>query len=366
MAADLDVRFQTALAERLPGVLVNPTGSLERSDAVEDRLADLRGDAALRLAAGATPRRRRRADVPRSRCSATRRTSPATSAGSTRRRPAADAAPACAAASCSSTSGPTPASTASARCPYLQAWDARYRDDGPDDRRRPHARVRLRDATPATSRDAIAQNGLRYPVAQDNEFATWNAWGNQYWPAKYLIDAHGPGPLRPLRRGRVRRDRGRDPQRCSRRPATSGSARRAEPARRDAVGRARDARDLSRQRARRAASARRSDRRHARPIRAPARAAAEPLRARRPLARRRRVRRGGARRDARARNVVGTAVYLVLGSRGDRPRRRPGRARRQADPAADAGRGRRDGARDRPPPAPLLARRAAAAAASTC
>ena len=38
---------------------------------------------------------------------------------------------------------------------------------------------------------AIAQNGLRYPVAQDNDYATWDAWGNQYWPAKYLIDARG-------------------------------------------------------------------------------------------------------------------------------------------------------------------------------
>jgi hypothetical protein len=28
-------------------------------------------------------------------------------------------------------------------------------------------------------------------VAQDNEYATWTAWGNEYWPAKYLIDAAG-------------------------------------------------------------------------------------------------------------------------------------------------------------------------------
>jgi hypothetical protein len=38
---------------------------------------------------------------------------------------------------------------------------------------------------------AVEDNGLRYPIAQDNEYATWNAWGNQYWPAKYLIDARG-------------------------------------------------------------------------------------------------------------------------------------------------------------------------------
>ena len=39
--------------------------------------------------------------------------------------------------------------------------------------------------------DAIEQNGLEYPVVQDNDMGTWNAYGNQYWPAKYLIDAEG-------------------------------------------------------------------------------------------------------------------------------------------------------------------------------
>lgn len=28
-------------------------------------------------------------------------------------------------------------------------------------------------------------------MVQDNDFGTWNAFGNQYWPAKYLIDANG-------------------------------------------------------------------------------------------------------------------------------------------------------------------------------
>ena len=34
-------------------------------------------------------------------------------------------------------------------------------------------------------------NDLRYPVVQDNAYGTWQAWRNQYWPAKYLIDARG-------------------------------------------------------------------------------------------------------------------------------------------------------------------------------
>ncbi len=38
---------------------------------------------------------------------------------------------------------------------------------------------------------AIASDGIRYPVVQDNNYGTWNAYHNEYWPAEYLIDAHG-------------------------------------------------------------------------------------------------------------------------------------------------------------------------------
>ena len=48
VATDLDVRFQTALANDFPAFLTNPTKSLERSGAVEDRLARLRGPPASR------------------------------------------------------------------------------------------------------------------------------------------------------------------------------------------------------------------------------------------------------------------------------------------------------------------------------
>jgi hypothetical protein len=40
-------------------------------------------------------------------------------------------------------------------------------------------------------RSAVRRLRVRYPVALDNEFATWNAFQNQYWPAKYLIDRSG-------------------------------------------------------------------------------------------------------------------------------------------------------------------------------
>ena len=40
-------------------------------------------------------------------------------------------------------------------------------------------------------RDAIAQNDLRYPVVQDNDYAVWEAYQNQYWPASYFLDGEG-------------------------------------------------------------------------------------------------------------------------------------------------------------------------------
>lgn len=38
---------------------------------------------------------------------------------------------------------------------------------------------------------AIQRFGIKYPVAQDNSFATWNAYRNQYWPAQYIVDRSG-------------------------------------------------------------------------------------------------------------------------------------------------------------------------------
>src|SRR3954454_6772287 len=45
VATDADVRFQTALADHFPSALVNPTGSIERSHAISERLTALRGGA---------------------------------------------------------------------------------------------------------------------------------------------------------------------------------------------------------------------------------------------------------------------------------------------------------------------------------
>jgi cytochrome c biogenesis protein CcdA/thiol-disulfide isomerase/thioredoxin len=74
--------------------------------------------------------------------------------------------------------------------PYLKAWDAAYRDDGltilgvhsPE-----FAFERKADNV----RSAVRDLGIRYPVALDNGFDTWNAFANRYWPAKYFIDRRG-------------------------------------------------------------------------------------------------------------------------------------------------------------------------------
>lgn len=74
--------------------------------------------------------------------------------------------------------------------PYVKAWANKYKDQGlvvigvhaPE-----FAFERNIDNVKKASRDL----GVTYPVAIDNNFAIWRAFGNQYWPAHYFIDAQG-------------------------------------------------------------------------------------------------------------------------------------------------------------------------------
>jgi cytochrome c biogenesis protein CcdA/thiol-disulfide isomerase/thioredoxin len=74
--------------------------------------------------------------------------------------------------------------------PYLEAWDRRYRSAG-------LTIVGVHTPEFAFEHDAgnvqraIHTLGVRYPVVQDNENGTWDAYANMYWPAEYLIDATG-------------------------------------------------------------------------------------------------------------------------------------------------------------------------------
>jgi hypothetical protein len=44
---------------------------------------------------------------------------------------------------------------------------------------------------PSNVERAVRSLDVTYPVALDNDYDTWQAWGNQYWPAKYFVDRQG-------------------------------------------------------------------------------------------------------------------------------------------------------------------------------
>jgi hypothetical protein len=44
---------------------------------------------------------------------------------------------------------------------------------------------------PANVKKAVADLGVTYPVALDNDYAIWRGFNNHYWPAHYFIDAEG-------------------------------------------------------------------------------------------------------------------------------------------------------------------------------
>jgi thiol-disulfide isomerase/thioredoxin len=43
----------------------------------------------------------------------------------------------------------------------------------------------------ANVRAALKRHGITYPVAQDNDSRTWDAYHNQYWPSQYIVDQSG-------------------------------------------------------------------------------------------------------------------------------------------------------------------------------
>ena len=180
MAAELDVRFQTVLANELPTVFSNPTSALERSAPSRGRLADLRGPSRFHEAdgEGGLPVLGRAPDFTGNDSWLNTRGDRPLSLHELRGRVVLVDFWTYTCINCLRT------------LPALRAWHERYARAGlvivgvhtPE-----FAFERERDNVER----AIEDNDLRYPVAQDNEYATWNAWGNQYWPAKYLIDAQG-------------------------------------------------------------------------------------------------------------------------------------------------------------------------------
>src|SRR5205823_9558730 len=74
--------------------------------------------------------------------------------------------------------------------PYLEAWDARYRKDGLVIVG-VHSPEFAFEHVVSNVRGAIHKLGVRYPVAIDDGYHTWDAYQNNAWPADYLIDRNG-------------------------------------------------------------------------------------------------------------------------------------------------------------------------------
>ncbi|MDE2037849.1 MAG: redoxin family protein [Patescibacteria group bacterium] len=74
--------------------------------------------------------------------------------------------------------------------PYLESWWKRYGDQGLEVIAI-HTPEFAFEKDIANVRAAAERFGLTFPIVLDNGYATWNAYGNEYWPHKYLIDIHG-------------------------------------------------------------------------------------------------------------------------------------------------------------------------------
>ncbi len=74
--------------------------------------------------------------------------------------------------------------------PYITDWDRKYRDQGLVIVG-VHAPEFEFEKKLDNVKAAIAQHGIQYPVALDNQLSTWVNFNNRYWPAHYLIDRSG-------------------------------------------------------------------------------------------------------------------------------------------------------------------------------
>ena len=74
--------------------------------------------------------------------------------------------------------------------PYLNDWYQKYRDSG-FEIIGVHAPEFAFEKVPENVKKAGIEANIKYPIALDNKFSTWQAYNNQFWPAKYLIDKDG-------------------------------------------------------------------------------------------------------------------------------------------------------------------------------
>ena len=192
MIGEYDLRFQRQVTAELPSFLVNPAESLEKTESAQAALTSIRGEGDSGIGARAVAGE---AGAPSHDAVPLHDYGPAPEFTDTEKW--------------FNTPGGRPLTLKGLRgrvvlvdfwtytcincirtLPYLEAWDKRYRKDGltivgvhspefPFEREASNVEA------------AIAAEGIRYPVVQDNELGTWSAYGNQYWPAEYFIDARG-------------------------------------------------------------------------------------------------------------------------------------------------------------------------------
>jgi cytochrome c biogenesis protein CcdA/thiol-disulfide isomerase/thioredoxin len=217
MAANLDVRFEEALAKdtSLPAFLVDPTRALENSTAVQNRLASLRpvsqfAQRQKQLASLTPVASRVGVSIPGVTTPALPRLGPARDFIDNQRW--------------FNTAGNQPLTMAALRgkvvlvdfwtytcincirtLPFLKGLYATYHKYGLE-----IVGVETPEFTfeqvASNVRQAISADGLRYPVVQDNRYGTWNAYQNQYWPAEYLIDSSGQVRHTQFGEGKYRED----------------------------------------------------------------------------------------------------------------------------------------------------------------
>ena len=185
MAADVDTRFQTAIASDLPAILVNPTGEIEESDSVSSDLLAVSGHGGAEEAGAreleeglALPYLGEAPDFTQTQSWFNTDGGEALTMEGLRGQVVLIDFWTYTCINCIRT------------LPYLRAWDEEYRNRGLTIVG-VHSPEFAFEKEAGNVADAIEQNGLEYPVVQDNELGTFRAFGNQYWPAKYLIDADG-------------------------------------------------------------------------------------------------------------------------------------------------------------------------------
>lgn len=74
--------------------------------------------------------------------------------------------------------------------PYMVAWYGKYKDMGLEIIGI-HTPEFAFEKNIDNVRSAMKRFGITYPVVLDNDYGTWHAYKNNYWPRKYLIDIHG-------------------------------------------------------------------------------------------------------------------------------------------------------------------------------